>query len=69
MTQDQIDEIKRLEDQKYRLWDRYKAEEESLRKRIRELDDRCDHKYPDGSSAVEGGMFCSTCRICHESDM
>lgn len=40
MTQDQIDEIKRLKDQKHRLWDRYKAEEESLRKRIRELDDR-----------------------------
>lgn len=29
----------------------------------------CTHKNPDGSWAIDGGMFCNSCRLCGWSDL
>lgn len=71
MTQDQIDAMQRASDAYHRkIPDSYKYQMEMVREKLDRLQAECDHKYPDGSSAIEGGiMFCSTCRICHWSDL
>lgn len=29
----------------------------------------CNHTYPDGTTAWEGGFFCNMCNLCGENDL
>jgi len=42
---------------------------EVLNERRDKLKSECNHLYPDGTSAWEGGYFCSGCKICNYNDM
>lgn len=76
MTQDFFDRINRLvkeqihqEKEHKEICALHEAAMESLKLKIHKLHEKCDHIYPDGTSAVEDGFFASVCKICLQSDM
>lgn len=68
MTQEQIDNLKRLCDYSYNLPRKNREAEAQAEKAWLDASKNCDHKYPDGSTAVESGFLMNVCKICHESD-
>jgi hypothetical protein len=69
MNQAAIDRIKRAQKEVHDIPRRYREELRMARLILSEVDRNCDHKYPDGTSAVKGDFFCSVCQICYENDM
>jgi len=69
MNSAQISEIKAARDAIYRRDADNKREIDSLREIERQLSKACDHKNPDGSSAIEEGHFMLSCPICGWSDL
>jgi hypothetical protein len=47
----------------------YQETIQNLKSQKLQIESRCDHQYPDGQSAIEGGFMCSMCRICNWSDL
>lgn len=70
MTQKQIEEIKKKRDYLYLEFDmEYRKKKDELQKELNKLEDKCDHKWPNGKSAIVGSMFCNSCEICNWADM
>lgn len=71
MTKEQIDALEQLSmNVNVGMPRRHKFELNSARVQLNKLQDECDHKNPDGSSAIdETGMFMCVCTICGWNDM
>jgi hypothetical protein len=70
MTQDQINTLKEASAEAHsRIRERHRRELAQAEETWARLARACDHKYHDGSSAVEGGFFCCTCKLCGDNDM
>jgi hypothetical protein len=76
MTTEQIAEFEHLDDvlkllatQRDEYEQRYIAARQKLWAELGQLRMTCDHAMPDGKSAGDGGMFCTTCKICGMCDM
>lgn len=70
MKQFEIDEIKKKRDYLYIEFDEEcERKREKLQKELNKLEDKCDHKWPDGKSAIVGSMFYNSCEICNWADM
>lgn len=67
MTQESIDQLRRLYAELDRSKAAYKADQVLLRADIDAIIQHCDHKYPDGSSALKSGFTEDVCTICHGS--
>lgn len=69
MTVEKIARLEELRQQEYHLKAVYKQAQAAVDSEEIEIQNSCDHVYPDGTSAVEGGIFWCTCKICHMSDL
>ena len=70
MTQEDIDELARSERSLTKMEEEYKGDVARINGYIRTLKAKCDHKYPDGKSAIPSDTtFCNVCSICHWSDL
>lgn len=72
MTNETLERIKDIENQKKALNFRKLELEEHIKaidRQIKHIHDGCDHKRPNGNSAMVGGFFCSCCEICGYSDL
>ena len=70
MTQENIDRLKQISRERYRLSTDYNKQIGVLNREERKLQNACDHLNPDGTSAVDNtGMFMNVCTICHANDM
>ena len=71
MTTEDFEKLKSLRTELHALLTDPKVMQ--LKEEIADLEDRCDHNYPDGSSAWEVGWggccHSSECRICNYHDM
>lgn len=68
MTKAQIYQIKKTSSLYFNLPVKHKKELQKIQKDLTNLQKLCDHKYPNGESAVSNGMFCAVCEICHSTD-
>jgi hypothetical protein len=68
MNQEYIDKIKKARRLPWILEDRHEKELKQAYKKLETLRKRCNHKWPDGTSAVSGGMFYDECKICLEDN-
>ena len=57
-----------LDDMKRQAEVDYMKKIKRLDKEINRLRATCDHAYPNGKSAIIGGIECNMCQICHWSD-
>lgn len=64
MTQDQIDSLLNHRAQLDLLQKNYQRRKTVLYNRRKALLETCDHKLPDGTTAVEGGFLLGRCTIC-----
>lgn len=72
MTQQQVADIKEALDNVYKCVGRNCDDLYSLQaKRAYSelLTAKCDHTNPDGTSAIQGSIFCSSCDICRWNDL
>ena len=61
MTQEQIDEMWRLELIQHKDEVQHRSELARLHRKFPHYGFRCDHKKADGSTSLENGMYCSLC--------
>lgn len=70
MTQDDIDELARSKQSLDTKAKEYNITVSRIQKYIGTLNAKCDHKYPDGRSAIPPDTyFCNVCNICGWSDL
>lgn len=69
MTQADLDRIKELDDQIAQVDRLFTSALMMLQQERQSLFKSCDHRTPDGITAMEDSMFCSVCNICHYSDL
>jgi len=69
MKQSEIDKMKKAQDYYYSLDKEYQRIKNKARYDLDQLRNKCDHLYPDGTSAIKGYMFCNSCEICSWCDM
>lgn len=69
MNQADIDELHRLVGEKHDEIERHAKNMSEITGGIRAIRDRCDHRLPDGRSALEGGFMMRQCIICYWNDL
>lgn len=69
MKQEDIDRLKALQNEGFTMHDEYNRRRAEVGAQTKALRMQCDHRYPDGSSAWEGGFMFSHCKICGENDL
>lgn len=67
MTQEYVDNLKKLIEKRNRQVVAAKKEFNQISKEIRKVESRCDHLLPNGKSADNGVMFMGFCTICNGS--
>lgn len=69
MTQAQIDNLNNLSREIRDIPKKARIAEEQATKIWLEEVKKCDHKYPDGTTAWEDGFMFTHCKICGANDL
>lgn len=69
MEQSKINRIRDLQREYSNIRSEAEKKERRLRAELAALYKECDHKHPDGSSAIVNGFLESHCDLCDWSDL
>jgi hypothetical protein len=69
VTQEFIDNLKRLRQQALDTKREAETKVAIIDAAVSAMHAKCDHTYPDGTTAYEGGWLFTECKICHDNDL
>lgn len=69
MTQQQIDRLNNLREIRYSQEKATRDQARYINNMITSAKRECDHKKPDGTSAVKSFFLFNACTICHANDL